>query len=90
MAQRTTVMLVDDLDGSNADESLEFGLDGASYEIDLTDVHAGALATRSPPSSPMPDAPGAVAVPQFRPAAEPPRHRSRRRPLPADASRTKP
>ena len=43
MAQRTTVMLVDDLDGSNADESLEFGLEGASYEIDLTDVHAGAL-----------------------------------------------
>jgi len=43
MAQRTTVMLVDDLDGSDADESLEFGLDGVSYEIDLTDVHAAAL-----------------------------------------------
>jgi hypothetical protein len=43
VAQRTTVMLVDDLDGSAADESLEFGLDGVSYEIDLTDVHAAAL-----------------------------------------------
>ena len=43
MAQRTTVLLVDDLDGSDADESLEFGLDGVSYEIDLTDVHAASL-----------------------------------------------
>ena len=43
MAQRTTVLLVDDLDGSDADESLEFGLDGVSYEIDLTDIHAAAL-----------------------------------------------
>lgn len=43
MAQRKTVLLVDDLDGSDADESLEFGLDGVSYEIDLTDAHASAL-----------------------------------------------
>lgn len=43
MAQRTTVMLVDDLDGTDADESLEFGLDGATYEIDLTHAHAAVL-----------------------------------------------
>jgi len=43
VAQRTTVMLVDDLDGSDADESLMFGLDGVSYEIDLTAVHAASL-----------------------------------------------
>ena len=43
MAQRTTVMLVDDLDGSDADENLEFGLDGIIYEIDLTHTHAAAL-----------------------------------------------
>ncbi|GLZ49108.1 hypothetical protein Acsp06_52930 [Actinomycetospora sp. NBRC 106375] len=43
MAQRTTVTLIDDLDGSAADQSLEFGLDGATYEIDLSDAHAASL-----------------------------------------------
>lgn len=36
MATQTTVTLVDDLDGSNADEQLEFMVDGKSYEIDLS------------------------------------------------------
>ncbi len=43
MAQKTTVTLVDDLDGGDAEESVEFGLDGVSYEIDLSDTHAKAL-----------------------------------------------
>lgn len=43
MAQRTTVQLVDDLDGGPADETLAFGLDGRSYEIDLSDVNAKQL-----------------------------------------------
>lgn len=43
MAQRTVVMLVDDLDQSEADETVEFGLDGVTYEIDLTDAHASEL-----------------------------------------------
>jgi hypothetical protein len=43
MAQRTTVALIDDLDQSEADETVEFGLDGVSYEIDLSDQHASAL-----------------------------------------------
>ncbi|MEJ2869093.1 Lsr2 family protein [Actinomycetospora sp. OC33-EN08] len=43
MATRTTVTLVDDIDGSTADETVGFGLDGASYEIDLTTAHAGDL-----------------------------------------------
>ncbi|MEJ2865336.1 histone-like nucleoid-structuring protein Lsr2 [Actinomycetospora flava] len=43
MAQRTTVTLLDDLDQSEADETVEFGLDGVSYEIDLTEKHAAAL-----------------------------------------------
>ena len=43
MAQKTTVTLVDDLDGAEADENVEFGIDGVSYEIDLTDTHAKAL-----------------------------------------------
>ncbi|RYU14493.1 histone-like nucleoid-structuring protein Lsr2 [Nocardioides iriomotensis] len=43
MAQRVNVVLVDDLDGSDADETVTFGLDGVDYEIDLNDKHAAAL-----------------------------------------------
>ncbi|MEJ2863221.1 histone-like nucleoid-structuring protein Lsr2 [Actinomycetospora flava] len=43
MAQRTTVTVLDDLDQSEADETVEFGLDGVRYEIDLTEKHATAL-----------------------------------------------
>lgn len=45
MAQKTIVQLIDDLDGtSNGDiETVVFGLDGVSYEIDLNDDHAGRL-----------------------------------------------
>ena len=43
MAQIREVRLVDDLDGSPADETVKFGLDGKSYEIDLTTDHAKAL-----------------------------------------------
>lgn len=40
MAQRVEVALVDDLDGSEAEESVEFGLDGVSYQIDLSEDNA--------------------------------------------------
>ena len=43
MAQKVTVSLVDDLDGSEAGETVEFGLDGAFYEIDLSGDNAGRL-----------------------------------------------
>lgn len=43
MAQRVNVVLVDDLDGSDADETVSFGLDGVDYEIDLNEEHAAAL-----------------------------------------------
>jgi hypothetical protein len=43
MAQKVTVTLVDDLDGSTAEETVEFGLDGASYTIDLSGDNAGRL-----------------------------------------------
>ena len=43
MASRTTVTLVDDLDGSEAEQSVSFGLDGIDYEIDLSGAHAQAL-----------------------------------------------
>jgi hypothetical protein len=43
VAQRTVVQLLDDLDQSEADETVEFGLDGVIYEIDLSEEHARAL-----------------------------------------------
>ncbi|MDR1440852.1 MAG: Lsr2 family protein [Bifidobacteriaceae bacterium] len=43
MAQRVQVLLVDDLDGSEAAETVTFGLDGVTYEIDLTNPHADEL-----------------------------------------------
>lgn len=43
MAQRVNVVLVDDLDGKDADETVSFGLDGSNYEIDLSSAHAQEL-----------------------------------------------
>lgn len=43
MAQTTTVKLIDDLDGTNADETLVFALDGKTYELDLSKRNAAAL-----------------------------------------------
>jgi hypothetical protein len=43
MAQKVQIMLEDDLDGSEATETISFSLDGASYEIDLNDTHAAEL-----------------------------------------------
>jgi hypothetical protein len=43
MAQRVNVVLVDDLDGSDAAETVSFGLDGVSYDIDLSTKNAGKL-----------------------------------------------
>jgi hypothetical protein len=45
MAQKTIVQFVDDLDGTTNDsiETITFGLDGVTYEIDLSDANAGKL-----------------------------------------------
>ncbi len=43
MAQRVSVLLVDDLNGNPADETVTFALDGATYEIDLTSSNAAKL-----------------------------------------------
>lgn len=43
MAQKVNIILVDDLDGSDASETVLFGLDGATYEIDLNDKNASKL-----------------------------------------------
>jgi hypothetical protein len=43
MAKQVITLLTDDLDGSEADRTVEFGLDGANYTIDLSDKNAGKL-----------------------------------------------
>ncbi len=43
MAQRVQVLLVDDIDGNEARETVSFGLDGVSYEIDLSEDNASEL-----------------------------------------------
>ena len=43
MAQKVQTLLIDDLDGSEAEGTVRFGLDGTEYEIDLNAEHARAL-----------------------------------------------
>lgn len=43
MAQKIKVLLIDDLDGTDADETISFAVDGVSYEIDLNGEHAAEL-----------------------------------------------
>lgn len=43
MAQKVNVQLVDDVDGSVAESTVEFGLDGVSYAIDLSAENAADL-----------------------------------------------
>ena len=43
MAQKIQIVLEDDLDGSEASQTVTFGLDGTTYEIDLNDAHADEL-----------------------------------------------
>src|SRR5260370_25595837 len=43
VAQKVQVLLVDDLDGGEADETVAFALDGAAYEIDLSRKNADSL-----------------------------------------------
>ena len=43
MAQKVQVTLVDDIDGSEATETVSFAVDGSTYEIDLNKENAAAL-----------------------------------------------
>ena len=49
VAQRVEIVLEDDIDGSVADETVGFSLDGTSYEIDLSNEHAEELRTAVAP-----------------------------------------
>ena len=57
MAQKTIVSLIDDLDGqSEADETVEYAIDGVTYEIDLAKDNADALREVFAPISLLPGA----------------------------------
>jgi hypothetical protein len=43
MAQKVQIVLIDDIDGGRADETIRFALDGTSYEIDLSATNAARL-----------------------------------------------
>lgn len=43
MAQKVETIFIDDLDGSDAQGTVRFGLDGSEYEIDLNAAHASEL-----------------------------------------------
>ena len=84
MAQKVQVLLVCDLhdDETEGTETVAFGLDGSSYEIDLCEEHAGALrddlasyvgaarrAGRSGGGTPRKSSGGGSSVSKSRPAA---------------------
>lgn len=43
MAQKVQVVLIDDIDGGPADETVRFALDGTTYDIDLSNANAARL-----------------------------------------------
>lgn len=43
VAKKTTVTLVDDMDGSQAEEQVSFAVDGRTYEIDLSSANSARL-----------------------------------------------
>ncbi|CAM5611462.1 hypothetical protein SBADM41S_11915 [Streptomyces badius] len=70
MAQKVQVLLVDDLDGVEADETVTFALDGKTYEIDLATANADKLRGLLEPYARVDVAP--VAVPPRAARAVPP------------------
>ncbi|MCO5999808.1 histone-like nucleoid-structuring protein Lsr2 [Actinoallomurus rhizosphaericola] len=49
MAEQVFKRLIDDLDGSEAEETVSFAIDGIVYEIDLSAENAGILRDRLSP-----------------------------------------
>jgi hypothetical protein len=43
MARRTIPVLIDDIDGGEADETVRFAVDGVQYEIDLSKKNAAKM-----------------------------------------------
>jgi hypothetical protein len=69
VATKTTVTLVDDLDGSTADEQVEFAMDGKSYEIDLSAANSARLREALAPFVTAARRAGGRRRPSARPAA---------------------
>jgi hypothetical protein len=46
VAQKIQTLFIDDLDGSAAEGTVRFGLDGADYEIDLNSGHAQGIGVK--------------------------------------------
>lgn len=95
VAQRVVVTLFDDIDGGEASETVAFGLDGTSYEIDLNRTNAEKLretlepylveaASAPPPAAPTSGPPSPPTPPQCAPGPARTRWTYRR----ADASRS--
>ena len=59
MAQKVQTLFIDDIDGSAAEGTVRFGLDGKEYEIDLTPSMRSSCGT---PWRPTRGWPGALAV----------------------------
>ena len=70
MAQKIQALFIDDLDGSEADGTVRFGLDGADYEIDLNAGHAQALREALARYCRRPGGPGTVHGGHSGPAAK--------------------
>jgi len=49
MAKQVIERLVDDIDGSEATQSVAFGVDGLAYQIDLNEQHASQLRAKLGP-----------------------------------------
>lgn len=43
MAQKVSVQLIDDIDGTEATQTVSFSLHNRAYEVDLNDAHAAEL-----------------------------------------------
>jgi hypothetical protein len=66
MTQRTVVTLEDDLTGEEADETVNFALDGRVFEIDLSESNAAALREAMAPYVAVARRAGRVSVPAAR------------------------
>lgn len=51
MAKRTVITLIDDIDGTDAVETIAFTIDGAGYEIDLSADNAAVFRAALEPYS---------------------------------------
>ena len=76
--KRIVTLLTDDLDGTEADSTIEFGIDGVNYTIDLSEKNAGKLRKTLDPYLKVASRAGRSTTGRIPPAAQPPTRRSNR------------